>query len=328
MPPFSRNRQSRNRQTNLQNHFGNRRPPSRIGHCRRYPAFALGYDVGFIKTSTGKTEVSATVGAANIILETIRDSGKTPVLKASGGIRDFEEARKYLTLSEVIMGETWPDPDHFRIGASSLLDDLIRVIEGETDMLPQEIIRKKRDRRELTEEEIAFFVNGVTDGSIADCQVGAFTMAVLLNGFSEAETTALTLKMRNSGSVLQWPELDAPVVDKHSSGRRRRQSKPDAGADAGGRRRICADDIRTRSPDTPEEHSTNSIRSPVTKPSRTTTFSRHGQRSRLCRYRPNRQPGARRQKIYAIRDVCATVESIPLITASILSKSSRPVLTV
>ncbi len=85
-------------------------------------------------------------------------------------------------------------------------------------MLPQEIIRKKRDRRELTEEEIAFFVNGVTDGSIADCQVGAFTMAVLLNGFSEAETTALTLKMRNSGSVLQWPELDAPVADKHSSG--------------------------------------------------------------------------------------------------------------
>ena len=90
----------------------------------------LGYDVGFIKTSTGKTEVSATVGAANIILETIRDSGKNAGFKASGGIRDFEEARKYLTLSEVIMGETWPDPDHFRIGASSLLDDLIRVIEG------------------------------------------------------------------------------------------------------------------------------------------------------------------------------------------------------
>ena len=84
----------------------------------------------FIKTSTGKTEVSATVGAANIILETIRDSGKNAGFKASGGIRDFEEARKYLTLSEVIMGETWPDPDHFRIGASSLLDDLIRVIEG------------------------------------------------------------------------------------------------------------------------------------------------------------------------------------------------------
>ena len=55
-------------------------------------------------------------------------------------------------------------------------------------MLPQEIIRKKRDHQELTEEEIAFFVNGVTDGSIADCQIGAFTMAVLLNGFSDRKS--------------------------------------------------------------------------------------------------------------------------------------------
>ena len=86
--------------------------------------------VDFIKTSTGKTPVSATVGAANIILETIRDSGRDVGFKASGGIREFEEARKYLILSEVILGADWPDPAHFRIGASSLLDDLIRVIEN------------------------------------------------------------------------------------------------------------------------------------------------------------------------------------------------------
>ncbi len=90
----------------------------------------LEYDINFIKTSTGKTPVSATIGAANIILETIRDSGRDVGFKASGGIKTFEEARKYLILSEVILGADWPNPQHFRIGASSLLDDLIRVIEN------------------------------------------------------------------------------------------------------------------------------------------------------------------------------------------------------
>ncbi len=94
--------------------------------------FCLEYNVGFIKTSTGKTPVSATIGAANIILETIRDSGKNAGFKASGGIRDYEEARKYLILSEVILGKDWPDADHFRLGASSLLDDLLKIAgEGE-----------------------------------------------------------------------------------------------------------------------------------------------------------------------------------------------------
>ena len=95
-------------------------------------SLCLEYDVDFIKTSTGKTPVSATIGAANIILETIRDSGKNVGFKASGGIRDFEEARKYLILSQSILGENWPAPEHFRIGASSLLDNLLsKLNEGE-----------------------------------------------------------------------------------------------------------------------------------------------------------------------------------------------------
>lgn len=85
-------------------------------------------------------------------------------------------------------------------------------------MLPQEIIRKKRDKQNLSAEEIDFFVRGVTDGTIADCQIGSFTMAAFLNGLDAGETKNLTLAMRDSGDVLQWPELDAPVVDKHSSG--------------------------------------------------------------------------------------------------------------
>ena len=84
--------------------------------------------------------------------------------------------------------------------------------------LPQEIIRKKRDKHALSAEEIEFFVKGVTDGSIADAQTAALTMAIFLNGFSRAETVALTLNMRDSGDVLQWPDINGPVVDKHSSG--------------------------------------------------------------------------------------------------------------
>ncbi len=94
-------------------------------------SLCLEYDINFIKTSTGKTPISATIGAANIILETIRDSGKNVGFKASGGIREFEEARKYLILSEVILGEGWATPEHFRIGASSLLNNLLSKLNGE-----------------------------------------------------------------------------------------------------------------------------------------------------------------------------------------------------
>ena len=85
-------------------------------------------------------------------------------------------------------------------------------------MLPQEIIRRKRNKLPLSKEEIDFFIKGVTDGSIVDAQAAALTMAIFLNGMNVAETTALRQAMRDSGDVLNWAELDAPVVDKHSSG--------------------------------------------------------------------------------------------------------------
>ena len=85
-------------------------------------------------------------------------------------------------------------------------------------MLPQEIIRKKRDKQTLTPEEISFFIKGVTAGTIADSQIGAMTMAVLLNGMSKDEITSLTLNMRDSGDTLKWKGLSGPVVDKHSTG--------------------------------------------------------------------------------------------------------------
>lgn len=89
----------------------------------------LEYNINFLKTSTGKTKVSATVEAANAILEVIRETPRNVGFKASGGIKTFEQARQYFILSQSILDENWPVPQHFRIGASSLLDDLIKTIK-------------------------------------------------------------------------------------------------------------------------------------------------------------------------------------------------------
>jgi len=81
-----------------------------------------------------------------------------------------------------------------------------------------DIIIKKRDKKELTREEIDFFVKGFTDGDIPDYQAAAWAMAVLLNGMTPRETTDLTLAMAYSGEVLDFADVVDFVVDKHSSG--------------------------------------------------------------------------------------------------------------
>jgi deoxyribose-phosphate aldolase len=81
----------------------------------------------FIKTSTGKTRVSATPAAARIMLGVIRDTGGRVGFKASGGLRTLGQARDYLTLADDILGAGWASPDHFRFGASSLLDPLLEA---------------------------------------------------------------------------------------------------------------------------------------------------------------------------------------------------------
>lgn len=87
-------------------------------------------------------------------------------------------------------------------------------------MLAQEIIRKKRDRQPLTKEEILFFVKGITNNSISEGQISAFAMAVFFNGMTMDERIALTLGMMNSGTVLTWQDmnLSGPILDKHSTG--------------------------------------------------------------------------------------------------------------
>jgi len=81
-----------------------------------------------------------------------------------------------------------------------------------------DIIIKKRDKQELTSQEIEFFIKGFTDGEIPDYQASAFAMAILLNGMTPFETADLTLAMARSGQVLDLSKVVDIAVDKHSSG--------------------------------------------------------------------------------------------------------------
>ena len=85
-------------------------------------------------------------------------------------------------------------------------------------MLPQELIRKKRNGLELSSEELRWIAAGIGDGRLSEGQVAAFAMAVYFQGMSRAERVALTEGMRDSGRVLSWDGLPGPVLDKHSTG--------------------------------------------------------------------------------------------------------------
>ncbi|SDN70106.1 deoxyribose-phosphate aldolase [Halomonas shengliensis] len=92
---------------------------------RRAAELAIEGGADFLKTSTGKVAVNATLEAAEILLEAIRASGRDIGFKAAGGVRTTEDAQAYLALAERIMGASWITPAHFRFGASGLLDDLL-----------------------------------------------------------------------------------------------------------------------------------------------------------------------------------------------------------
>ena len=84
--------------------------------------------------------------------------------------------------------------------------------------LPQEVIIRKRDGAALTKGEIGQFILGLTDGSVSQAQAAAFAMAVFFRDMTLDERVTLTEAMRDSGTVLDWSELNGPVVDKHSTG--------------------------------------------------------------------------------------------------------------
>lgn len=101
---------------------GELKTPALIREAAR---IAIGTGADFIKTSTGKTEVSATPEAVRLMLEEIRACGRTVGIKPSGGIRTPADAAAYLDLADEIMGPGWATPATFRFGASGLLDALL-----------------------------------------------------------------------------------------------------------------------------------------------------------------------------------------------------------
>jgi len=189
-------------------------------------------------------------------------------------------------------------------------------------MLPQEIIRKKRDGGELSADEIAFVGRGIHDGSLSEGQVAAFAMAVFFRGMTTAERVALTLALMRSGAQLEWKSLalPGPVVDKHSSGGVGDKvslmlapivaacglfvpmiSGRGLGHTGGTLDKLSAISGYETQPDI----------ATFRKVVRAVGCAIIGQTDDLA-------PADRR--LYATRDVTATVESIPLITSSILSK--------
>jgi thymidine phosphorylase len=189
-------------------------------------------------------------------------------------------------------------------------------------MLPQEFIRKKRDGDTLETAEIGQFVRGIADGSVSEGQIAAFAMAVFFNGMGMSERVALTTAMRDSGRVLDWRTLalPGPVIDKHSTGGVgdvvSLMMGPMLAAVGGfvpmisGRGLGHTGGTLDKFDAIPGYQTSISIEK-FQRTVKDVGVAIIGQTSDLA-------PADKR--FYATRDVTATVESIPLITASILSK--------
>ncbi len=187
-------------------------------------------------------------------------------------------------------------------------------------MLPQEIIRRKRDGGRLSADEIAFFVDGLTKGTVTEGQVAALAMAVFFNGMSRDEAVALTLAMRDSGDVLDWSDLPGPVTDKHSTGgvgdNVSLMLAPIVAA-CGAYVPMISGRGLGHTGGTLDKM--DSIPGYVSQPDNTLLRKVvRGVGCAIIGQTANLAPADKR--FYAIRDVTATVESVPLITASILSK--------
>jgi pyrimidine-nucleoside phosphorylase len=185
---------------------------------------------------------------------------------------------------------------------------------------PQDIIRKKRDGGELSQDEIQFFVTGVTSGAIADYQSTALLMAIFLKGMTDTEQAMLTEAMLHSGEILDFSDIPKPKADKHSTGGVGDKTSlliaPFAAA-AG----VCVPMISGRGlghtggtldklesiPGYRVDLSLKEFRSVLDR----SGFAMNGQTAEIA-------PADK--KLYALRDATATVEAIPLIVASIISK--------
>ncbi len=192
--------------------------------------------------------------------------------------------------------------------------------------LPQELIRAKRDGQALSPEAIGELVGGIADGSLSDAQVGALAMAIFLNGMNAAETVALTEAVRDSGEVLAWRglgeglDLPGPVLDKHSTGGVGDLVSlvlgPWIAACGGYVPMVSGRGLG---------HTGGTLDKLEAIPGYDIAPTRQRLRTLVCEagvaivgQTAELAPADRR--LYAIRDVTATVESLPLIVSSILGK--------
>jgi pyrimidine-nucleoside phosphorylase len=185
---------------------------------------------------------------------------------------------------------------------------------------PQDVIRKKRDGQSLSREEIDFFIEGVTNGRIADYQVSALLMAIYLNGMNEAEQQALTEAMLNSGNILDFSDIPKPKADKHSTGGVGDKTSiiiaPLVAACG-----VCVPMISGRG----LGHTGGTLDKLESIPGYRVSLSA-GEFKKVLDQVGYAMAGQTAElapadkKMYALRDATATVEAIPLIVASIISK--------
>jgi len=187
-------------------------------------------------------------------------------------------------------------------------------------MLTKEILRKKRDGKELTESEIQFIINEYLKGRVPDYQMGAFLMASFLRGLSEQETIALTRAMLYSGEVLDLKEMDMPVVGKHSTG-----GVGDKVSIVLAPLVACANVVVPMIAGRGLGHTGGTIDKLESIPGFKTELTMVDFRNCLWEVgtaivAQSEQVAPADRKLYALRDATETIESISLITSSILSK--------
>jgi thymidine phosphorylase len=187
-------------------------------------------------------------------------------------------------------------------------------------VLISEIIRRKRDGHILDASEIARFIEALTAGHASDAHAAAFAMATFFRGLTRAECAALTRAMAGSGRTLEWPELDGPVLDKHSTGGIGDSVSlilAPAIAACGGYVPMIAGRGLGHTGGTIDK--LEAIPGYKTAPD-AETFRRCVREVGCAIIGQTDDLAPADKRLYAVRDVTATIESIPLLTASILSK--------
>jgi thymidine phosphorylase len=186
-------------------------------------------------------------------------------------------------------------------------------------VLASEVIRRKRDGAALSREEIAFLVAGITDGSLSDAQVGALAMALFVRGMDRDERVALTAAMTRSGEVLEW-DLGRPVLDKHSTGgvgdKVSLMLAPIVAACGGAVPMISGRGLGHTGGTLDK---LDSVPGYDTKPD-VARLRRVVEEVGCAIVGQTAEVAPADRRLYAIRDATGTVESLPLIVASILSK--------